>query len=308
MSLSLTFSIEKFLNEITPTYNLLIKLKTYMANYDTSKWKEEEGKLEPQWLSVAASLAFESFERYFRAAETEEYHWLQHMYFLASDQDLCLAYKSIVLCIYLCPVEGDTINVCRNGIKYTEAFRKENHLIPVLFPISLDTLQPIEDGLLLDASTLQPIDLEKLNAENKERFMSPWEIQTMAWFDVAQYVSQQGFQITEVTNIHELYPQILANTPEGKKCKIIVKAVPVGEKDKQHEFNVPMGANFKDLEGYFVYVWFSNVFNTLDFDETNLLREGGQYSSPIELIPLSEVSDRYPNIHLNISYFDANGQ
>ncbi len=279
-----------------------------MNNSFFSTLKEEQGRLDQERLFTASSFAFESFERFFSATGIKKYHWLQHLAFPASCQHMCLAYKSIVLSMYLCPINGDTIYVSRDEINHYAQFRNSNQLTTVLIPISLETLQPIEDGLLLDPTTLQPIDMETINAENKVYVMSPWEVQTMAWFNVADYMNQNGYRLCEVTNIPELYPQIVAYTPEGNMCKVIIKAVSIGEKDDVHEYNVPMGSNFKDLEGYFVYVWFSNVYNTLDFNETYLLRDGGQFSSPIELIPLSEVSSRYPNIHLNISYFDTDEQ
>ena len=138
-----------------------------MNNNFFSTLKEEQGQLDQERLFTASSFAFESFERFFSATGIKKYHWLQHLAFPASCQHMCLAYKSIVLSMYLCPINGDTIYVSRDEINHYAQFRNSNQLTTVLIPISLETLQPIEDGLLLDPTTLQPIDMETINAENK---------------------------------------------------------------------------------------------------------------------------------------------
>ena len=83
---------------------------------------------------------------------------------------------------------------------------------------------------------------------------------------------------------------------------IIVNAISVGNKDAAQTIDLQLDPILKDHEGFFVNRVYSNKWNTLDFDEVELLRQGGHYSNEIELIPIAEVESKCPNIHLNLDY------
>ena len=266
--------------------------------------KEKPGRLDNDSIWEATNNAFESYERTFLQEECD-FHWLQHLAMQPCNQHMCFSYKSIVLSVYVAPVKGDVIYVSREELDYYEQFRKENHLTTVLLPVWLDTLKPIKDGLLLDPNTLKPMDLEKTNDENDIYFMTPWEANAMAWFNTHFYLAYNGCRIDQATNVPDCYPQIVATTKEGRQFFCIVNALPIGNEKKDLTLNIMMAEQCRTIDGFFVNMVYSNNYNTLDFNETELLRVGGQWSSNIELVPLSEVSSRYPNIHLNISYFKA---
>ena len=187
--------------------------------------------------------------------------------------------------------------------RYYEQFRKDNHLTTLLLPVALDTLEPVEDGLFLDPDTLQPVDLDVLNDKNDIYTMSSWEANAMACFEVCNFIFHNGYQIISSTNHPGAYPQIESYKPDGSKCFIITNSVAVGNKDAEQTIDVNLASSLQECEGFFVNRVYSNKWNTLDFDEVELLRQGGHYSNDIELIPLSEMNNHYPNIHLNISYF-----
>lgn len=115
-------------------------------------------------------------------------------------------------------------------------------------------------------------------------------------------IFQNGYQIICFTNHPGAYPQIEAYKPDGSRCFIITNAVAVGNKDAELTIDVKLASSLQESDGFFVNRVYSNKWNTLDFDEVELLRQGGHYSNEIELIPLSEVNEHWPNIHLNISY------
>ena len=124
----------------------------------------------------------------------------------------------------------------------------------------------------------------------------------MAVFEVCNFIFQNGYQIKCSTNHPGAYPQIEGYTPSGSKCFIIVNAISVGNKDAAQTIDLQLDPILKDHEGFFVNRVYSNKWSTLDFDEVELLRQGGHFSNEIELIPIAEVESKYPNIHLNLDY------
>ena len=266
--------------------------------------KEKPGRLDDKRLYQASINCINSINNYFSSKEDIYFHWLQSLAIPPFCQHMCFKYKSLVISIYITPVDGDVIYVSREELDYCEPFRKENNLTTALIPVSLDTLMPIKDGVILDPQTLQPMDLEAINIENEVEMMSPWEMSAMSWFDVCECLNQNGYQFLQITNVPGLYPQIVAQSPEGEVCYVIVHGVAIGNKDTEQTLEIHLYSQCKEIKGYFVYLWYSNIWNTLDFNETWLFRQGGQLRSNIELVPLSEVNSKYPNIHLNIVYHD----
>jgi hypothetical protein len=134
--------------------------------------------------------------------------------------------------------------------------------------------------------------------------MSSWEVNAMACFEVGNFLFQKGYQISQTTNVPSLYPQFIAYAPDGSVNYFIINSVAVGNKDSEQTINIQISSKCKEHEGFFVNRVYSNKWNDLNFNEVELLRQGGHYSNEIELIPLSQVEVFYPNIHLNITYFE----
>ena len=266
--------------------------------------KEKPGRLDDERLFHASVNCIESVSNFFASKEENYFHWLQSMAMPPFCQHMCFNYKSLAVSIFITPVDGDIIYVGREELDYYEPFRKDNNLTTVLIPVSLDTLMPLKDGLLLDPHTLQPMNLDDINRENEIQVMSPWEVSAMSWFDVCEHLNRKGYEFSQLTNVPNLYPQIVARSPEGEWCHVLVHGVAIGNRDTEQTLEIHMYSQCKELKGYFVYLWYSNIWNTLDFDETWLFRQGGQLRNDIELVPLSEVNSKYPNIHLNIVYHD----
>ena len=265
--------------------------------------KETSAGLDNERLLAATQRSIDSIGSTFDSTGDDAvFIWLQHLAQRPCCQHMSFIYKSLALSIYIAPIHGDVIYVNREELAYYEQFRKDNHLTTVLLPVALDTLEPIEDGLFLDPDTLQSVDLEALNEMNDIHTMSSWEANAMACFEVCNYIFQNGYQIICFTNHPGAYPQIEAYKPDGSRCFIITNAVAVGNKDAELTIDVKLASSLQESEGFFVNRVYSNKWNTLDFDEVELLRQGGHYSNEIELIPLSEINEHWPNIHLNISY------
>ena len=265
--------------------------------------KETSAGLDNERLLAASQQSINSIGRTFDiTGDDTGFIWLQHMAQRPCCQHMSFVYKSLALSIYIAPIDGDVIYVNREELAYYEQFRKDNNLTTVLLPVRLDTLEAIEDGLFLDPDTLQPVDLDDLNSKNKNAMMSPWEVSAMAVFEVCNFIFQNGYQIKCSTNHPGAYPQIEGYTPSGSKCFIIVNAISVGNKDAAQTIDLQLDPILKDHEGFFVNRVYSNKWSTLDFDEVELLRQGGHFSNEIELIPIAEVESKYPNIHLNLDY------
>ena len=267
--------------------------------------KEISGELDNERLFNASSQSINSIGRSFDSGNDADFVWLQHLALRPCCQHMSFIYKSLAVSVYVAPVYGDTIYVSRDEMAYYKQFRTDNHLTTVLLPVSLETLEPMQEGLFLDPDTLQPVDLEVLNAENKVQTMSQWETTAMAVFEVANYIFQNGYQIVQTTNVPGLFPQIIARASDGSTCFFIVNAVVVGNQNYEQTIDIQMDSNCQDHDGFFINRVYSNKWNTLDFDEVELLRQGGHYSNEIEIIPLSEVENHYPNIHLNIGYYNS---
>ena len=266
--------------------------------------KEKPGRLDNERLLDASLNCIQSINYFFASKEENSFHWLQSVAMPPFYQHMCFNYKSLVLSIFITPVDGDVIYVSREEMDYYEPFRKNNNLTAALIPVSLDTLMPIKEGLLLDPQTLQPMDLETLNMENEVKVMSPWEVSAMSLFEVGEHLNRKGYQFYQFTNVPGLYPQMVVSSSEGERCHVIVHGVAIGNKDTEQTLEIHMYSQCREIKGYFVYLWYSNLWSTLDFNETWLFRQGGQLRNDIELVPLSEVNTKYPNIHLNIVYHD----
>jgi hypothetical protein len=270
-----------------------------------SSLKEAPGRLDAERLKQASVLAAESVVRYYGCGGEESFQWLQHIAAEPFCQHMSFIYKSLAVSIYIAPVHGDTIYVSREEMDLDEQFRKDNNLTTALLPVSLDTLEPLKDGLLLNPDTLEPLNLEKLNEENEVYMMSPWEVHAMACFDVGNYLDRKGYRIYQSNNLPDLYPQLIAGAPDGSIVYIIIHSVAVGNKDSEKTIDVRINSALKDYEGFFINRVYGNWINTGEFNEVELLRQGGHCSNEIELVPLSQVESVYPNIHLNITYFDT---
>lgn len=266
--------------------------------------KETPGELDQQRLLQASSLAAGSIGSCYDKGDDADFQWLQHLAQRPCCQHMCFIYKSLAVSIYIAPVDGDIIYVSKDEMNFYEQFRRENNLTSALLPVSLETLAPLEDGLLLDPNTLEPLDLESLNSNNKVHMMSPWEVNAMACFEVGNFLFQKGYQISQTTNVPGLYPQFIAYAPDSSVNYFIINSVAVGNKDSEQTINIQISSKCKEHEGFFVNRVYSNKWNDLNFNEVELLRQGGHYSNEIELIPLSQVEVFYPNIHLNITYFE----
>lgn len=264
--------------------------------------KEVVGEFDNERLFKASTQSINSIGRNFDSGDAD-FVWLQHLALRPCCQHMSFIYKSLAVSVYIAPVYGDTIYVSRNEMAFYEQFRTDNHLTTVLLPVSLETLEPMQDGLLLNPETLQPVNLDALNAENQVFTMSSWEVTAMAVIDTCNDLFEKGYQFVHTTNAPGVYPQVVAHKPDGSTCYLIINAEATGNKDNEKTIDIQLNETYMDNEGFFINRVYSNKWNTLDFDELELLRQGGHYSNEIEMIPVSEVESLYPNIHLNISYF-----
>lgn len=142
---------------------------------DLTMLEEKPGILGDNNLLIASTRCVGPMANCYASKKENRFHWLQPLAgspYLTCYQHMCFNFKSLTVSVLIAPVDGDVIYVDRNEIKNDFSFYcKDNDMIGALLPVSLETLKPIKEGLLLDPITLQPMDLEFINTKKENEMI-----------------------------------------------------------------------------------------------------------------------------------------
>ena len=132
---------------------------------------------------------------------------------------------------------------------------KNNNLVPCLFKIRLNTMEPLMEGWnLLDAVTNELVIPEEI-AKDKQVKLSEWEYNNLAINMVVNSLNNKALFYCDTPGIS---PQIWFEDQEGKECWILVKyAVASGSLKTPKDYIVPQ--ELKRYDGYFAKVVLSNA-------------------------------------------------
>jgi hypothetical protein len=130
--------------------------------------KEQSGRLSDANLFYASRYCVGSIVNCYASKKENRFYWKQSLaesYYC--HPHMCFYYKSLKVSVLIAPVDGDVIYVDRITKENNCFYARENDMIAAMLPVSLDTLKPLKEGLLLDPHTLQPMDLESINTQKE---------------------------------------------------------------------------------------------------------------------------------------------
>lgn len=225
----------------------------------------------------------ECFKKFSQENWHEGFFWVKAEPTYPSFDNLTFAYKNQIFSVLIDFVEitkkvlGKTTmrsllpeNVITRFLKATE----ENNLVPCLFPVDANILQPITSTSwnLLHAKTKEWIKPE--NMATDERIpMSKWEINNFVIQIVRDHLTQQGNKILSFCDLVEIEPQIWFENKKGEQCWVLAKFVEKPEDNDYHKWLGLEKCNKKllDFDGFFAGV---ELRNATDFGDILYRGEG----------------------------------
>lgn len=179
---------------------------------------------------------------------------------------------------------------------------QKNNLTPCVFPVDAVNERPIADGChLLDALTKQPINIDEVVDEQGKEVWSEWEYNIFGILEVVKCLQQYGINIPAVkwVDLLEYQPQLYFWTDDGATPNyVIIRTVPAGLADKEFFINKSIFDNLPDWNGYLADIRVCSQWNTLDFNDTEILRIAPVYRPGFALEPIEEAIKNHEYIKL----------
>jgi hypothetical protein len=154
-----------------------------------------------------------------------DYKWIKADLTWPSFDDLTFGYRNQVFSVLVEPMKGGRSLLSSNTIERCREAARDNHLVPCVFPIEIDSLRPASTGWnLYHLETREPVIPEDIASDEKIP-MSKWEMRNFAIQIVISHLEGEeiGARVLSFTDVLGIDPQVWFETPPGSRNWIVVR-------------------------------------------------------------------------------------
>lgn len=230
-------------------------LETYPINYTPPSQRLS------QLLTVAGRTLQKNFDLHAHSnIWYDNFYWIKTQWTFPYFDHLSFAYKNQIFSV----LGGVANKIDLQSMRIQRDAAQRYRLIPCIFPVNLQTMQPVYDGWgLIHSRTLQRIFPETMATQEKI-LLSEWELNDFCIQIVREDLAKQGETILSFCPLPEINPQIWFEDNEGRRSWIIVRLFSAHETISSDAYlsTCEKDPRLKNYDGFFAGV---KLVNGLDF-------------------------------------------
>jgi len=158
-------------------------------------------------------------------APPKDYKWIKAELTCPSFDDLTFGYRNQVFSVLVEPLKAGRSLLSPKVIERCREAARDNHLVPCVFPIEIDSMRPTSaEWNLFHLETRQPVIPEDIASDQKIP-MSKWEMRNFAIQIVINHLEKEGddARLLSFTDVLGIDPQIWFETSDGARNWIVVR-------------------------------------------------------------------------------------
>lgn len=155
----------------------------------------------------------------------KDFRWIKAELTWPSFDDLTFGYRNQVFSVLVEPLRDGRSLLSPNSIERCLDAARDNHLVPCVFPIEIDSLRPVSAGWnLFHLENRQPVIPEVIASDAKIP-MSKWEMRNFAIQIVIKHLEGEeiGARVLSFTDVLGIDPQVWFETPAGARNWVVVR-------------------------------------------------------------------------------------
>lgn len=155
----------------------------------------------------------------------KDYRWIKAELTWPSFDDLTFGYRNQVFSVLVEPLRNGESLLSPKAIERCKEAARDNHLVPCVFPIEIDSLRPASTGWnLFHLETREPVIPEDI-ASDKKIPMSKWEMRNFAIQIVISHLEGEeiGARVLSFTDVLGIDPQVWFETQVGTRNWVVVR-------------------------------------------------------------------------------------